>query len=186
MFELVRIIHRRPTCSITVFSHHWGPIRVMAAMILAWSTPSAQSCTSQRDQWMNTNGAVRNYVTMLRNKNRLIPAQQWVTKGGFEDRRGKEGWKRRPMEHRPIIIPAKGRRGVFGPGVPWVEPQWPVQTTSPAAAGSLQRPAEQQPGSSESAQRSSKSMVFNFLCNVQNCHSTGRELARANAARLRY
>lgn len=32
-----------PTCSITVFSHHWGPIRVMAAMILAWSTPRAQS-----------------------------------------------------------------------------------------------------------------------------------------------
>lgn len=24
-----------PTCSMTVFSHHWGPIRVMAAMILA-------------------------------------------------------------------------------------------------------------------------------------------------------
>jgi hypothetical protein len=33
-----------PTCSITVLSHHWGPISVMAAIILAWSTPRAQSC----------------------------------------------------------------------------------------------------------------------------------------------
>lgn len=32
------------TCSITVFSHHWGPMRVIAAMILAWRTPRAQSC----------------------------------------------------------------------------------------------------------------------------------------------
>lgn len=46
-------INMKPTCSITVFSHHWGPIRVMAAMILAWSTPRAQSCRHQTDPSMN-------------------------------------------------------------------------------------------------------------------------------------
>lgn len=38
------------TCSMTVLSHHWGPINVIAAMILAWSTPSAQSCNTDINQ----------------------------------------------------------------------------------------------------------------------------------------
>ena len=32
------------TCSMTLLSHHWGPIIVTAVTILACSTPRAQSC----------------------------------------------------------------------------------------------------------------------------------------------
>lgn len=41
------------TCSMTVFSHHWGPIRVMAAIILACNTPKAQSWNTQRKEKPN-------------------------------------------------------------------------------------------------------------------------------------
>lgn len=64
--------------------------------------------------------------------------------------------REREIETQTNDIPAKDRRGVFGPGEPWVEPQWPVQTAGPEAVGWLQRPAELQPGSSESAQTAVK------------------------------
>lgn len=43
-------LNKSLTCSITVFSHHCGPIRVMAAMILACRTPKAQSCRGSKRQ----------------------------------------------------------------------------------------------------------------------------------------
>lgn len=134
---LMRNINLKPTCSITVFSHHWGPMRVMAAMILAWSTPRAQSYRQQRS--MAEHGCA-NRVTQYLYNNKPLKRQSL--------RQGRE----RETHYRSTVIPAKGRRGVSDPEVPWVEPQWPVQTAGPIAAGWLQRPAELQPGSSESAQ----------------------------------
>lgn len=43
--------HTTPTCSITVFNHHCGPMRVMAAMILACRTPRAQSYGGKKTKY---------------------------------------------------------------------------------------------------------------------------------------
>lgn len=65
----------RLTCSMTVLSHHWGPIRVMAAMIFAWRTPKAQSC-KHKERTGESTGIKLGYEH-LNNKNNIY-FQKWL------------------------------------------------------------------------------------------------------------